>query len=157
MKNINLGDEVRDVVTGFQGIAVARTAYLHGIDQIGVQPPCDKDGKIPESFNIDESSLKLIFSQRIKGGAATDDSQISVELGDRVKDPVSGLEGVVTKFTRFLNGCSVLGVNSGLDDKGNPRETFYFPGPRLEKLEEAVHPKSESKAGGPMTRMPKMR
>lgn len=36
---INLGDEVQDTVTGFQGIAVSRHVYLQGCDRITIQPP----------------------------------------------------------------------------------------------------------------------
>ena len=36
---INLGDEVKDRVTGFIGIAVSRTNYLNGCDRIDVYEP----------------------------------------------------------------------------------------------------------------------
>lgn len=34
---IDLGDEVEDVVSGYRGIAVSRTEYLNGCAKYGVQ------------------------------------------------------------------------------------------------------------------------
>ena len=42
MTKIKLGQEVRDRVTGFKGIATARTTYLQGCDRISVQPQISK-------------------------------------------------------------------------------------------------------------------
>ncbi len=33
---IRLGDEVRDSISGFAGVAAARTVYLHGSSRIGI-------------------------------------------------------------------------------------------------------------------------
>lgn len=57
---IELGDKVKDTVTGFTGIAVARTTWLYGCDRILVQPLVDKDGKIPEDRAFDEMGLSII-------------------------------------------------------------------------------------------------
>ena len=34
----NLGDEVKDTITGFKGIVVARTEWLNGCARVTVQP-----------------------------------------------------------------------------------------------------------------------
>lgn len=48
--DITLGDTVRDIVTGFEGVVVVnRTEYLNDCVRYGVQAPCDKDGKITQS------------------------------------------------------------------------------------------------------------
>lgn len=36
--DIHLGDEVKDVITGFQGIATARARFLTSCDRVEVQP-----------------------------------------------------------------------------------------------------------------------
>lgn len=36
---VQLGDRVRDKVTGFEGVVVSRTEWLHGADFVQVQPP----------------------------------------------------------------------------------------------------------------------
>jgi len=69
MAKIKLGDEVRDVITGFRGIAVARTNWLYGCDRIVIQPPVDKDGKHPDNISFDEPSVKRVKKEKVKAPA----------------------------------------------------------------------------------------
>ena len=63
---INLGDKVKDSVTGFTGIAVARTEWLHGCMRILVQPDTlQKDGAVQEAVNFDEPQLLLIKAGKV--------------------------------------------------------------------------------------------
>jgi len=55
-----LGKKVRDKVTGFVGVVIARTEWLNGCLRYNVQGPIDKDGKIPESEYIDGDQLEVI-------------------------------------------------------------------------------------------------
>jgi len=58
---INLGDKVKDTVTGFKGIAIARTIWLHGCARITVQPEgVQKDGKLYETQVFDEPQLIVL-------------------------------------------------------------------------------------------------
>lgn len=66
MNEIGLGQKVRDTVSGFQGIAVCRHIYLNGCARISVQPPVDKEGKLPELATFDEPQLKVIEETDIK-------------------------------------------------------------------------------------------
>ncbi|KKN02228.1 hypothetical protein LCGC14_1119690 [marine sediment metagenome] len=66
MKNIvELGDEVKDKVSGFQGVADARFTYLQGCNRIQVQPPVKKDGKLPDSKVFDEPLLEVMNEGRV--------------------------------------------------------------------------------------------
>ena len=56
---IELGSKVRDRVTGFEGIAIGRTIWLTGCDNIGVQPAV-KDSKLEEVRWFDEIRLEVI-------------------------------------------------------------------------------------------------
>ncbi len=63
-KEINLGDIVKCEVTGFTGVAVARTIWLHGCARVTVQPSgLTKEGKIFEQNTFDELQLTLIKSK----------------------------------------------------------------------------------------------
>ena len=76
MVNVNvikLGDEVRDNVSGFTGITISRHSYLQGCDRFGVQPPVDKDGKLPEVMTFDGPSLECITASKVKRQATFDD------------------------------------------------------------------------------------
>lgn len=63
---INLGDEVKDSVTGFKGIVVARTDYIHGCTRVSVQPKVGKDGKVPDQMAFDEPALVVLKAALIK-------------------------------------------------------------------------------------------
>lgn len=58
--DIELGWQVRDLVTGFTGIAVARVEYLNGCVQYCVKPQAGEDGKMPEGEYIDAGQLEIV-------------------------------------------------------------------------------------------------
>lgn len=58
---IELGDRVKDPISGFEGIAHAQTTWLNGCIRIAVQPEkLDKDGKVPEDRYFDQSQLRVL-------------------------------------------------------------------------------------------------
>ena len=66
MKEIKLGSKVRDKVTGFVGITVARTEFLNGCIQYNIQPKVEKDNKVPEEIAVDVGSIEVIKPKKIK-------------------------------------------------------------------------------------------
>lgn len=60
-EEIQLGEQVKCKITGFKGIAVARTVFINGCVQYSVAPKHEK-GKNPmeQEFQIDETSLELV-------------------------------------------------------------------------------------------------
>ena len=62
MGEIQLGDEVKDRVTGLVGIATARVQYLNGCIQYGVQRPLKKDGEKLSTEYIDQGQLVWVSS-----------------------------------------------------------------------------------------------
>lgn len=64
---INLGSKVKDVVSGFTGIAISKHSYLNGCDRFSIQPSVDKDGKLPECETFDEPDLEVI-EEVVKAG-----------------------------------------------------------------------------------------
>lgn len=50
-----------------------------------------------------------------------------IELGDRVKVKVVGLEGIAVAISQHLWGCDRIGVQStGVDKDGKPQDTYWF-------------------------------
>ena len=69
MSKINLGDKVKDSVTGFKGIAIGRMLWLHGCDRIIVQPEgLNKEGKPFDNHTFDEPQLIVIGKKKVKEG-----------------------------------------------------------------------------------------
>lgn len=62
---IELGDKVKDSVSGFTGIVLAQHNYLHGCKRFSVQPAVEKDGKFPDSVSFDEPQLILIAKKKV--------------------------------------------------------------------------------------------
>jgi hypothetical protein len=55
-----LGDQVKDIVTGFSGIVVAKTQWLNGCVRMSVQPRTCKEGKPPDFQQFDMEQLKVV-------------------------------------------------------------------------------------------------
>ncbi len=67
MFKFELGQEVMDKITGFQGIIMAQVKYLTGCTQYGICSQfLDKDGGIPKWEYLDEDRLGL--SEKKVGG-----------------------------------------------------------------------------------------
>lgn len=68
---VTLGMKVKDMVTGFTGIAVSSHFYLNGCTRVTVQPEIDKDGKLPGTATFDEPQLVTVGTKKIKGENTT--------------------------------------------------------------------------------------
>jgi len=60
MRKVKLGDKLIDKVTGFTGVAVAKHTYLNGCNRFSLQPPIDKDSKLPDTQTFDEPQLEVV-------------------------------------------------------------------------------------------------
>ena len=56
---INLGDKVRDTITGFEGICTGRTVYLNGCISINVEGALKKDGERSSEW-FDEQRIEFV-------------------------------------------------------------------------------------------------
>lgn len=82
---------------------------------------------------------------------------MTVQLGDRVRDRISGLEGIVVGITDWLYQCRRPIVQpTTLTSDGKPGESQSFDEPQLEVIEKAVFAPQEPepaaktvKTGGP--------
>ena len=66
MGEIELGDKVKDKISGFEGIAVSRTVFINGCVQYGVVPRVTKGEKYPEEVGIDEDSLIVVKKNTVE-------------------------------------------------------------------------------------------
>lgn len=57
---IKLGSKVRDVITGYTGIATGRVEYITGCDQLLVSPPVKDGGEFVESKWLDKQRLVAV-------------------------------------------------------------------------------------------------
>lgn len=72
---IGLGMRVRDIITGFEGIAVAMVVYLTGCTQFGVAPTVVSEGKILDTHYFDVTRLEYVdegIAERFQTAASSD-------------------------------------------------------------------------------------
>ena len=62
----NLGDKVKDVVTGIVGIVISRSESLFGCNRYWLQPQEHKDGKPADGGWYDEESLEVLEAKAVK-------------------------------------------------------------------------------------------
>lgn len=58
--HIELGDMVKCLITGVEGVAVSREIYLFRCDRIGVQPVSKDKRNFIDAFTLDAQTLKVI-------------------------------------------------------------------------------------------------
>lgn len=57
-----LGTTMKDVVTGYTGVATGKTIFMNGCTQFELAGPVDKDGKNPEIQGFDWKRLETVDS-----------------------------------------------------------------------------------------------
>lgn len=63
---VKVGDKVKDKITGFTGIAIAKTEWLYGCMRVVVQSEkIGKDDKLVD-FTFDEPQLEVIKPKKVK-------------------------------------------------------------------------------------------
>ncbi len=148
-KAIKLGDVVRDNLTGFEGVATSLTTFISNCPQYGVcARKLDKDGKkIHAAF--DDVRVELVETTNISHLPPAR-PPVQVGLGDFVKCAITGLEGIVTSHTIYIDGCSHVAVQpKGLDDNGKPRALVGVDEKDCEILESANPKPAKVATGGP--------
>jgi hypothetical protein len=75
-----------------------------------------------------------------------------VALGNKVRDSITGFEGIVIGRTEWLYGCTRLGVEPQKLHEGKPVEAQWFDEQRLTVLTDdkpQVSKDSKARTGGP--------
>ena len=86
-----------------------------------------------------------------------------IKLGDKVKDTITGFEGIATSQIKFLNGCVQIGIQPyGLTKDGDVKEQHFVDSQQIEVIKppKPEKPKKEKKAkkppGGGFRQYPKL-
>lgn len=148
-----MGQKAECLVTGFAGTIISITQYLYGVRRIGIQPPIDKDGKVPESHDIDESQVKITDIERV---IQAEVKPLSFELGQEAEDPISGYKGTIIGYCDFINGCRRVGLQQKYDSINHKQfdTGIWFYEPQLKvtakKPKKKVNTSEEDRrTGGP--------
>lgn len=78
----------------------------------------------------------------------------TVQLGDKVRDKVSMIEGIVVGRTLWLHGCPRLIIQPvGKNKNGGPIDTFSIDEPSALVLKAKTVKEGDHKTGGPRTEL----
>lgn len=94
MVEIELGDKVKCIHTGFEGIAVARTKFINGCIQYSVAQKHKKGAECIEDMGIDAGSLKVIESRHLE-------QKPLIKKTVKTKKPLGGKSRIGMKFRGF--------------------------------------------------------
>ena len=141
---IKLGDKVKDRVSGFEGIAVGVYTYLYGCRRIGVQPcTLKEDGSVKALHAFDEHQLVIIEPSVIEPALLP---QATINLGDRVKDRLTGFDGIASGVFEFLGGIRNIAVQPEKIKKDNDLcDSETFDEGRLEVVKPKAFDNARSK------------
>ena len=70
-----------------------------------------------------------------------------IKLGQKVRDKITGLEGIATSRTEYLNGCVRYGIQAKLNKDGEVPEVEFTDEEQLEVVKATETAKPE-KSGG---------
>lgn len=151
MREINLGQTVKDTVSGFTGIVHSRTEFLTGNVQLSLQPPV-KDGTLPDLQVFDIHQLTAVPKK-------TDLPFIpapftGVVLGEEYRDIVTGFAGVAVRRVTFLNGCVYYVLMGSFDPKSGKTTEDFIEWKRLERVGAGVRAKMDKKVQSPVAEPP---
>lgn len=134
MIELKLGQQMRDKVSGFTGIADARIEFMTGNVQYNLIRPVNKQGEPSDGLSFDQHQLESIKTVL---EPIAPSSGGSIKLGQKVKDIVTGAQGIATLRTTFLNGCVYVSVVTP-DAVGSPSTTLFTDAYRLERVSEGI-------------------
>lgn len=107
MTQLQLGDELKDVVTGKTGVAVSKEYSINGCVRFGL---CLESASTdtPKYYYADADALEVVTKQKVK--ARLDRDKHVIDFGDYVECLISGYKGIVTGRTEYLFRCDRISV-----------------------------------------------
>jgi len=132
--SFDLGDKVKDRVTNYTGIVTSIAFHLSGCERYGVETTSGKRSDRGEREYFFDSQLMRIEK---KNGDFKPchldnlDINTNLELGQIVKDKITGFEGVVTVINFKMWNCPYINVQS----LENPDSDQWFDETLLESVD----------------------
>lgn len=134
---LKLGQTMRDLTTGFTGVAINRTAFLNGTIQYNLQPRA-VDGKYPDAISIDENLLEVV-DEGVSAKATPSTFTSPVVLGNTVRCVITGIIGIADLKSDYLNGCSQFQIaHKGEGAESHVNLLSWFDQCRLEVVDQGI-------------------
>lgn len=148
---IRIGIRVKDVVSGFEGIVMSRTVFLHGCTRYGVAPTkLTDDGKPGDTMHFDDVRMAVVDETQVLPDVALPEGLPS--LGSTAKDTLSGYKGMVVGYSVYAGGQTYIGLQAPTLEKGEPAKEQWMDFTRVELVQTGtppVSPNNSATTGGP--------
>jgi len=149
MFKFNLGDKVKDLVSGFEGIVTIRSSYFtSGMPRYYVEPQgLTAEGKPKEGHHFDEGTLTLVEKEVIQF-PQVGKLKPKFSPGDKVKDTITGEKGTVMSTAEYSTGCFRYSLHTGTVVKGDLDNITFLDEGRLvliKQKKDMEEPKKEKK------------
>lgn len=108
---VELGDLVKDRITGFEGVVTSVHSFLDAAQRFMVQPRELQLGQPQKKQAFDAVDLKVLKKRVVK---PLKPKTIKFELGDHVRDSLTIFTGKLSAVGLYINGCrnwSVVSVD----------------------------------------------
>lgn len=146
---IGIGDKVKDVITGYEGIVLAVSTWLYNVNRIAIQKQELVNNKIDEAIWIDQTPrIELVEKGVFKNIVVEPETHDFNEL-DEVEDTITSIRGIITGFVTWYSGCIRAVVTTKKLDKDNNPVDLHVSVKQLKKILSAVEPR-KTNTGGPM-------
>jgi hypothetical protein len=140
----NLGDEVKNTLTDFQGVVYGRVNSVGMADRFIVhRKELTKDGDIP-ILEMDGQELEIVKENSI---IEVIEPNFKFNLSDEIKNPNTGYKGIILSRIQWMNGCYQYSVQSNKLHDGKPVR-FSFLEPELTLVKAAKKTKEVKKETG---------
>lgn len=146
MENIPFGSLVQCKVTGFKGIALERAEHMNDCVRYAVQPPVDKEGKLPKVAFIEGPDLEVLAPPE-KDLSPTIQTPDAFKLGVKLRDRITGFTGVAVVRIKYMHAGDRYGLQPPINDKGEIPKIESFDEPDLEQIDPPL-PKKRTKREG---------
>jgi len=151
--DIKLGFRVRDRISGYEGIVTDIGTHITGCTRYGVMPDNHEDTTDRGSTEFFYGAQLEILSTETEFVDAGEQAiqSTSFELGNMVRDDITGFKGIATSITYNLYNCPRVAIslrrpdnNRGLLDRGESNlddvSREWFDAPRVYAENKGIMP-----------------
>jgi len=134
MSKIKFGAIYKDILTGFEGMAIERYKYITGCDTIRLKP--EDDTKEAKNFTaemlkfVDDGASKRLKLQN-KGNSMEDIDKAIYDFGDKCEDKITGFKGKVVSMNIAITGDISYCISPKYSKKNTNNDGQWFDEGRL--------------------------
>lgn len=149
---IELGDEVKDNITGYQGIVVGLCEYVWQKESVGIQAKMNKEGDVNDVHWMDYNRIKIIKKNRFNSPHVFPKI---INLGDEVEDIISGFKGIAVERAIWLWGCNRICIQPKVKKNNEKiKDSCWFDESSIKTINKKIIKEKKEKRGGPSINTP---